>query len=183
MMAGRDRQATRDATVKGSEEKKIVVLGVGNLLLGDEGVGVRTVAELARRYEMPPEVTVIDGGTMGIELLPYLDGCSHLLIIDAMPGEEPPGTISRIAIDSAPGFFRNRSTPHQIGLVDVLALAALNDELPGSITLFGIIPQQMTAGLTLSEPVAAGMEQLLAMIVEELARLAVPPVQALAVLS
>jgi len=153
---------------KGSGEKKIVVLGVGNLLMGDEGVGVRAVGEMARRYEMPPEVRIIDGGTMGIELLPYLDGCSHLLIVDAMKGEGQPGATKRIAIDSPPNFFRNRSSPHQIGLADVLALAAMTDALPGSVTLLGIIPQQMDTGLVLSEPVAAGMGPLLAMIVAEL---------------
>ena len=153
---------------KGSGEKKIVVLGVGNLLMGDEGVGVRAVEELGRRYRMPPEVAVIDGGTMGIELLPWLDGCSHLLIVDAMKGEGPPGETRRIAIDSPPNFFRNRYSPHQIGLADVLALAAMTDALPGTVTLLGIIPQRMDSGLALSEPVAAGMEQLLAMIVAEL---------------
>ena len=165
----------------GAVEKKIVVLGVGNLLMGDEGVGVRTVEELTRRYEIPPEVTVVDGGTIGIELLPYFDDCSHLLIVDAMSGEGAPGETTRIGIDSPPAFFRNRVSPHQIGLADVLALAAMNDDLPGSVTLFGIIPQQMDTGLALSEAVTAGMEQLLMMLVKELAGLGVHPVERVAV--
>ena len=155
----------------GAGEKNIVVLGVGNLLMGDEGVGVRAVEELIRRYEIPPDVKVIDGGTIGIELLPYFDDCTHLLIVDAMSGQGEPGETTRIAIENPPSFFRNRVSPHQIGLADVLALAAMNDDLPGSVTLFGIIPQQMDTGLTLSEPVTAGMEQLLVMLAEELAEL------------
>ncbi len=162
---------------RGSGKKKIVVLGVGNLLMGDEGVGVRAVNELGRRFEMPPEVAVIDGGTMGIELLPYLDGCSHLLIVDAMQGEGRPGETRRIGIDSPPNFFRNRTSPHQIGLADVLSLAAMTDALPGSVTLLGVIPQQVESGLELSEPVTAGMEQLLVMLCDELAGLGVRPVE------
>ena len=183
MMVGGDREAAVEKIENGPNRKRIVVLGAGNLLMGDEGVGVRVVEELDRRYSFPPEVVIVDGGTMGIELLPYIADCSHLLIVDAMPGEDPPGTTTRLAIDSSPGFFRNRSTPHQIGLADVLALAAMNDELPRSVTLFGIIPHRMDIGLALSPPVAAGMEQLLAMVVDELARLAVPLDQSVVVSS
>ncbi|MDH4321750.1 MAG: HyaD/HybD family hydrogenase maturation endopeptidase [Desulfobulbaceae bacterium] len=162
---------------KQAGEQRIVVLGVGNLLMGDEGAGVRAVTELSRRYEMPPQVAVIDGGTMGIELLPWLDGCSHLLIVDAMQGEGVAGDCRRIAIDSPPSFFRNRSSPHQIGLADVLALAAMTDALPGAVTLLGIIPQRMDSGLELSGPVAAGMERLITMLVDELAGLGAPLVE------
>lgn len=183
MMVGYDCEPTEDKGKAGPARERIVVLGVGNLLMGDEGVGVRAVEELGRRYSLPPEVTVIDGGTMGIELLPYIVDCCHLFIVDAMPGDDPPGTTVRLALDSPPGFFRDRASPHQIGLADVLSLAAMNDELPGSVTLFGIVPHQLDTGLALSAPVTAGMEQLLAMIVEELGRLAVPLGQPLALSS
>ena len=100
---------------------RIVVLGVGNILLSDEGVGVRTVQKLEEDYLIPDGVEVIDGGTTGMEMLDDLGHADHLIIVDAMRSGKPPATITRLAGAEVPVFFRTKLSPHQVGLSDVLA--------------------------------------------------------------
>ena len=144
----------------------VLVLGVGNILLSDEGVGVRAIEELQRRYDCSDVVEIVDGGTVGFELLPYFDERSHILIVDAVKADNKPGTIVRI--DDPPAYFRARTSPHQIGLADVMGLAVITDNLPDNIALFGIEPKQLSTGLTLSNEVAQNLSRLVDMVVAEL---------------
>lgn len=146
----------------------ILILGIGNVLLTDEGVGVRAVDELQRKYFFPEEVELLDGGTAGIELLSYISKREHLIIIDAMKGDLPPGSLMRVEGDEVPAVFRTRISPHQLGLSDLLAAAILTGELPAHMVLFGIEPESIDTGLALSETVAAALERLLAAVLEEL---------------
>ena len=139
---------------------------MGNILLSDEGVGVRAVEELQRRYDCSDAVEIVDGGTVGFELLPYFDERSHILIVDAVKADNRPGTIVRI--DDPPAYFRSRTSPHQIGLADVMGLAAISDNLPKNILLLGIEPKLLTTGLTLSSEVAQKLSRLVDMVVAEL---------------
>jgi len=144
----------------------VLVLGIGNLLLSDEGAGVKAVEELQNRYDCSDAVEIVDGGTSGSELLSYFDDRSHILIIDAVKTGNQPGTIVRV--DDPPAFFQKKISPHQIGLADVLGLAAITDNLPRNITLFGIEPKQLSTGLDLSPEVARNLSRLVDMVVEEL---------------
>lgn len=144
----------------------VLVLGIGNLLLSDEGVGVKAVEELENRYDCSDAVEIVDGGTSGSELLPYFDDRSHILIIDAVKTGNQPGTIVRI--ENPPAFFQKKISPHQIGLADVLGLAAITDNLPRNITLFGIEPKELSTGLDLSTDVARNLSRLVDMVVAEL---------------
>ena len=92
-----------------------LVLGVGNVILGDEGIGVRAVEELQRRYSFPDDVELLDGGTSGIELLRYFDDIEHLLIVDAVSAGHPPGSVLRVEGEDVPATFETRITPHQLG--------------------------------------------------------------------
>ncbi len=132
---------------------RVVVLGLGNILLRDEGVGVRVVEALAERYALPPEVEVVDGGTAGMELLNVIASCDHLVICDAVKDTAPPGTVMKLANAEIPAFFQTRYSPHQLGLADVLASLALTDEAPGAVTLIGIVPLDLELGLELSPEV------------------------------
>ncbi len=147
----------------------ILVLGLGNILLSDEGVGVKVVEELLRWYNFSDSVEIIDGGTMGMELLSYFDERSHILIIDAVKAGNPPGTIVRI--DDPPAYFSTKVSPHQIGLADVLGAAIITDNLPRHVTLFGIEPKEMATGLELSSEVAQNLSRLVEMVVAELKNL------------
>ena len=144
----------------------VLVLGLGNILLSDEGVGVRAVEELQRRYDCSDAVEIIDGGTVGFELLPYFDERSHILIVDAIKADNEPGTIVRI--DDPPAYFSSRTSPHQIGLADVMGLAAISDNLPKNIILLGMEPKRLATGLTLSSAVAQNLSRLVDMVVAEL---------------
>ena len=101
-----------------------------------------------------------------MELLPYFDERSHILIIDAVKAGNQPGTIVRI--DDPPAFFSTRISPHQIGLADVLVAATMTDNLPCNIALFGIEPKEMTTGLDLSPEVGQKLSRLVDMVVAEL---------------
>ncbi|MBU0674181.1 MAG: HyaD/HybD family hydrogenase maturation endopeptidase [Proteobacteria bacterium] len=151
----------------------ILILGIGNVLLTDEGVGVRVVNELQRRYRFSPGVEIMDGGTAGIELLRYLGNRTHLIIIDAMAGGRKPGTVTRVEGDAVPAIFKTRISPHQLGLSDLLASAMLTGEMPENLVMFGIEPANLDTGIDLSEPVEAIMGSLLEAICNELTALGV----------
>ncbi len=148
---------------------RIVVLGIGNLLMTDEGVGVRAVEELARRYDLPPEVEVIDGGCSGMEMLGDIARADHLLIVDAVSADQPPATIVTLHGEDVPAFFSAKLSPHQIGLCDVLAALKLTDESPGTLTLIGIQPASLDLSMELSPQIAAKLPEIVARVVEQLA--------------
>jgi hydrogenase maturation protease len=151
-----------------SQPGSILILGIGNVLLTDEGVGVRAVNELARRYSFSEDVELLDGGTAGIELLRHICNRSHLLIIDAMKCGQPPGTIVRLEGKEVPAAFRTRISPHQLGLSDLLAAAILTGEMPRELVLFGVEPECLDPGLDLSTDVEAGLDRLLQAVCDEL---------------
>ncbi len=137
-----------------------MVLGLGNILLSDEGLGVRVVERLQGSCRFPPEVSIMDGGTLGLDLLPYLEGVDHLLVIDALETGKGPGTIARLVGDEVPASLSVKISPHQMGLADLLAAARLRDLYPQKITLLGMQPGSIDAGLDLSPPVEAQIDRL-----------------------
>ena len=151
----------------------ILVLGVGNVLLSDEGAGVRVVEQLQRSYVFPPLVELIDGGTMGLDLLGYLDDKSHLFIVDAIVSTQPPGSVLIEKLLDPPAYFRQKISPHQIGLSELLAVAAMQDCLPPAITLFGIVPLDLSTGIGLSREVSGAVGQVVLAVVQELGLLGV----------
>ena len=149
----------------------VLVLGIGNILLSDEGAGVKAVEELKNSYVGSDALEIVDGGTMGVELLPYFENRSHILIIDAVKTGKKPGTIVRIA--DPPAYFGSKISPHQIGLADVLGIAVMTNNMPKNITLFGIEPKQLSIGLTLSTEVARNLSRLVEMVVAELNKIGI----------
>ena len=108
----------------------IVVLGLGNLLRRDEGLGIRAMERLRACYALPAAVQLVDGGTLGLELLSYLEGAERVLILDAALTDGPPGTLLRAAGDQIPSFFGMRTSPHEIALADLLAVTKLRGTEP-----------------------------------------------------
>lgn len=152
----------------------VLILGIGNLLLSDEGLGVKVVEDLLSRYRFPAEVTVVDGGTMGLDLLSYLDGRTHLFIVDAIRSEREAGAVVRLELDDPPAYFRTKISPHQLGLSEVLAVASLTGNMPGKIVLFGGVPKDLSTGLELSAEAAGCVPRLSGLIVDELKALGLP---------
>lgn len=147
---------------------RIVVLGIGNILLSDEGVGVRAIEALHEQWLLPGEVEAIDGGTSGMELLEDLSRADLLIVADAVKAGRPPGSIVRIAGGDVPVFFRARLSPHQVGLSDVLADLEFLGEPPRETVIFGVQPASLETGLGLSPEVAACVPKVAEMIVAEL---------------
>ena len=147
---------------------KTLVLGVGNLLLSDDGVGVHTIRRLQEVAQLSEEVQVLDGGTMGLDLLYYLEGVSHLLIVDAVEMGDPPGALARIVGDQVPAYLSLKMSPHEIGLPDMLFAAKLRDLYPEEVVVWGMQPETTEVGLDLSPQVAAQVDALVAKILEEL---------------
>ena len=146
----------------------ILVLGIGNVLLTDEGIGVRALKELERKFSFPANVELLDGGTAGIELLRHIRNRDYLIILDAMKCGQKPGTVVRVEGDEVPAAFRTRISPHQLGLSDLLAAAMLTDELPKNLVLFGVEPESIDIGLELTETVESNLEKLLDAVADEL---------------
>jgi len=147
---------------------KALVLGLGNILLSDEGLGVRVVERLEESYRFPPEIQVMDGGTLGLDLLPYLEGVDHLLVIDALEIGEEPGTIARLVGDEVPASLSVKISPHQMGLADLLAAARLQGLYPQEVVLLGMQPASIDTGLDLSPPVQAHLDRLIDEVLIEL---------------
>jgi len=146
----------------------ILILGIGNALLTDEGIGIRVLKELERKFTFSADVELLDGGTSGIELLRYIRNRDCLIIIDAMKSDQKPGTVVRVAGRDVPAVFRTRISPHQLGLSDLLAAALLTDELPENLVLFGVEPESIDIGLDLTDTVEASVDKLIDAIGEEL---------------
>lgn len=153
----------------------IAVLGVGNILLTDEGIGVRIVEELQRRYRLPEHVLVLDGGTAGMELLEPLEGLDTLIIADAVRVGQPPGSVVLLQGDEVPIFFRTKISPHQIGLSDLLAALELTEQAPKAVSLIGLQPVSLDTGMALTPEAEAKVPEMLALVLAELAKAGVVP--------
>jgi hydrogenase maturation protease len=153
----------------------ILVLGIGNLIMSDDGIGVRVVQLLAERYRYPAGVTILDGGTLGLDLLPKLEGVERLLVVDAVETGQPAGTLVRMAGEEVPIVLETKVSPHQMGLKDLLAVAMLQGFAPREMVLLGVQPALIELGTDLSEAVAARLETLADNVLAELAEWGVRP--------
>ena len=147
---------------------KVVVLGVGNIILADEGVGVRVVEAFERDYAIPEGVVVIDAGTSGMEMLEDLSHLDFLLVVDAIAAGKPPGTLVKLADDEVPVFFRRNLSPHGIGLSDVLASLEFMEAEPKETVILGVQPVSMELSTELTPTIAALVPELVAQVVSEL---------------
>lgn len=153
-----------------SEAYKTLIIGVGNLLLSDEGVGIHVAQRLIQNYSLPEEILVLDGGTLGLDLLYYLEGIENLLIIDAVLMNKDPGTLMRMADDEVPSYMSFKMSPHHIGIPDMLFAAKLKGLYPPNVVLWGVQPGVVDLGLDLSEPVDNQIDTLIDHILAELNR-------------
>ncbi|MGE5361989.1 MAG: HyaD/HybD family hydrogenase maturation endopeptidase [Bacteroidales bacterium] len=153
----------------------ILVLGLGNILLSDEGVGVRIVEALDAAHELPAEVEVLDGGTSGMDLLDMVAERDCLIVADAINADQPAGNVIRLEDDDIRMLFETRFSPHQLGLSDMLAALRLVGKAPRRVIVVGVVPQNLSLGMELSPPVAQGRDAALGVIVDELTRLGAAP--------
>lgn len=153
----------------------ILVLGIGNLIMTDDGVGVRVAQRLVEEYRFPEGVTVMDGGTLGLDLLPHLEGVERLLMVDAVETGGPPGTVMRMVGEDIPVALQTKLSPHQMGLQDLLAVAELQGNRPAEMVLWGVQPESIELGMELSPAVAAQVDCLVDAVLAELAAWGIKP--------
>jgi len=154
---------------------RTLVLGIGNLLMNDDAAGVRVVQALAEKYVFPDEVTLLDGGTLGLDLLPYLEGVDRLLVVDAVETGEATGTLVRLTGDDIPLTLATKVSPHQMGLKDLLLVAELQGHAAAEMVLWGVQPGSIEMDIEMSPEVAAAVIQLQDKVLEELAAWGIYP--------
>ncbi|MHC4645814.1 MAG: hydrogenase maturation protease [Planctomycetota bacterium] len=171
-----DSSAVTGADENGANSRRILVLGLGNLLLRDEGIGVHIAGEL-QKMELPANVEVIDGGTAGMDILLSQEPNYRLVVIDAMTAGKKPGTIYRIRLkpdemDRLTDVFSQAEQPkislHQVGLIDALTVAHKTGCAPDEIVIIGVEPMMMDTGLELTENIKQRIPQIVNTVLEEI---------------
>lgn len=148
--------------------RRTAVVGLGNTLMGDDGLGVAALTRLRLQWSVLPEVDWIDGGTAGMCLLPVVEGATRVLLIDAIDMRVAPGTKIVIERDRLPRYLATKVSPHQIDLRDVLALAELRGTLPDDAVAVGLQPAMIGMSTELSDIVASRLDELVDEIVRVL---------------
>ncbi|GAB6039875.1 HyaD/HybD family hydrogenase maturation endopeptidase [Endothiovibrio diazotrophicus] len=151
----------------------ILVIGLGNVLMQDEGIGVRAVEALQCRYRIGDGVEILDGGTTGTELLEPMRGVDHLIVADAVNTGAPYGTLVRLVDEQVPAFFQTKLSNHQLGLSDLLALLTLTGDAPGHVTIIGLVPHSLENRLGLSPEAERAVVPMAEMVADELRALGV----------
>jgi len=153
---------------RNTSPKKIVVLGIGNELLSDEGIGVHVVRELKKMNILPTEIEVIEGGTEGFGLINIIIESDRLIIIDSLKGGSKPGTIYKFNIEEAlntPDLFK--TSVHQIGILEVINLSGLIGKTPET-TVIGVEPMDVRAGMELSPEIKVKIPRIIELVREEI---------------
>jgi hydrogenase maturation protease len=151
-------------------QRDVLVLGIGNLLWADEGFGVRAVEALHEAFQFPAGVELMDGGTLGLNLLPHVEVSRRVLVFDAIDFGHRPGTLWVLRDDEVPAWGARKLSPHQNGFNDVLALAQLHGRAPDSIVAIGVQPQTLDDfGGSLTKPVRARLAEAVELAATELA--------------
>lgn len=161
------RGMKEDKLVKVKENGKIVILGVGNLLCQDEGVGVHLIEKL-REEELPPQVDLIDGGTSSFDILPFLEESKKLIVVDAVYGGEKPGTIYRFRPEDINDSPDDQFSLHEINFLDALRIERLRGNKLKNTIIIGIEPDQTETGTDLTPKIKEKIPQIMDLVKEEI---------------
>jgi len=145
----------------------LLVLGLGNVLCGDDGLGVVAVHLLQRRYQAPDGVSVLDGGTLGLSLLPHLEEARQVILVDAIRADGAPGSFVRLEGDDVAPAVASRLSVHQVGVVDLLDGAHWRERYPSRLVLLGLVPETLELGLARSAAVEGALPGLVEQVVTE----------------
>jgi hydrogenase maturation protease len=160
--------------------RRVAVVGLGNVLLGDDGLGPFVVRHFEARYDYPPWVSVSDLGTPGLDLVPFVADATALIVVDTILLDEPPGTLRLYRQEQLLAAPRGqRLSPHDPGLVETLQMLAFCGDGPREVLLVGVVPHLCAPRPGLSAAARAAAEQAVEMVAEELRRMGVPLIQRL----
>jgi hydrogenase maturation protease len=151
--------------------KNITILGVGNILYRDDGVGIRVVEKLQMEYEFSDNVSIVDGGVLGVNLLGVISNAGRLIVVDTVLNHGEPGDLHRLDHHEIPNRILAKNSLHQVDLIEALTLCNALDHVPRT-TIIGIEPKDMeTLGDELSPEIKAKLDQLTEKVLEEVSRL------------
>jgi len=148
-------------------QKKILILGLGNLLLKDEGVGVR-VSERMKEMTLPDDVEVMEGGTAGLNLLDYVEGRKKVVVIDAVIAGSPPGTLYRFTDRDIAGKKGLLRAAHGIDFTDVLSILNLSGSKPDEVIFIGVEPEDLNEGMELTPLIESRIPHIIGLVMKEL---------------
>lgn len=148
---------------------RTVVIGLGNPLMGDDAAGLVALERLREGFVFPDDVLLMDGGTWGMNLLPVIESARRLLFLDAIRHRARPGEQIVLQREQIPVALSLKLSPHQVDLKDVLALALLRGTLPQDTVAVGLEPKRVELEIALSPAVAAGIDRVVSLAVEQLA--------------
>jgi len=148
-------------------QNDILILGIGNILLKDEGVGVH-VAKRLKEIPLPENVEVLDGGTAGLDLADFIAGRKKLIVIDAVKAGEKPGTIYRLKEENLSIKPKAIMSFHEVDLLDAIHMSIVMDEKPEEIVVIGIEPKDMSDGVDLSPEIEERIPRIIEVVMKEL---------------
>lgn len=138
----------------------ICVLGLGNLLMNDDAAGALTAKQLQEEFEDSGNFKIIEGGTLGLDLLHFMQWADYLIIIDSVQLDLEPGNVVKIEGKDIDYVFQNKLSPHQMGMKDILFASEISGDLPEKIVFYGIQVENIEMDMELSEPVKANLPKL-----------------------
>jgi hydrogenase maturation protease len=141
--------------------KKTGILGIGNVLLSDEGFGVHTVHYLEQHFTFPETVVINDAGTAGIYMAPFLEEHDPILVIDIVAIDAPPGSVHCFSSkDIGKGTIPRKMSPHQLGLLELLEVCTLRDSCPETVEFFCVVPVDLSTTMELSPQISARVKEI-----------------------
>lgn len=155
------------ALESGPQSGDLLLLGLGNVLLGDDGIGAAALAALERAYRIPPAVRLVEGGTLGLSLLGEIAQARELILVDAVATHDPPGTLVRLDGAAVLEAVRDRLSVHQVGVADLLDAARLIGHYPEMVRLLGLVPGSLGLSVRRTAAVECALPALVEAIVQE----------------
>ncbi len=155
------------------ETKNAGILGIGNLLISDEGFGVHVVEFLEEHYSFPESVTVLDGGTAGIYMAPFLEEHDPIFVVDVvnLDNAAPGNLYTFSAEDARNGSMQTRMSPHQLGILEILDICKLRGIQPECVEFYCVVPESLATGIEMSDVVASQVKKISGLLVERLQQL------------
>ena len=153
--------------------KNIVILGIGNILFCDEGFGVRVIERLFESYDFPENVSVVDGGVLGMNLLGVMSEADHLIVVDAIKNKGEPGSLYRFERTHLPERIRTKSSLHEVDFLEALTMCQILDKVPETV-IIGVEPEDIDAVcIDLTPSTRSKIDPVIEMVLKELDRLGV----------
>jgi hydrogenase maturation protease len=156
------------------KSQHIIILGVGCILFSDEGFGVRVIEKLEEQYDFPENISIVDGGVLGMNLLGVISQADHLIVVDAIRNKGKPGDVYRLYGKQIPERIRAKNSIHQVDFLEALTLCRALDKVPETV-IVGVEPEDIeTLSVQLTPTIRAKVDPMIHMVLTELDRLEVP---------